>query len=79
VDVVAISKHSLSADKGHTCERSRNPDGSLSGADRSTAADADLWDADDVFRQVDNTHVLHVASTCDAAYTHLQIRAQSAG
>jgi hypothetical protein len=40
----------LSADKGHTCERSRNPDGSLSGADRSTAADADLWDADDVFR-----------------------------
>lgn len=38
------------ADKGHTCERSRNPDGSLSGADRSTAADADLWDADDVFR-----------------------------
>ena len=40
----------LPADKGHTCERSRNPDGSLSGADRSTAADAELWDADDVFR-----------------------------
>lgn len=38
------------ADKGHTCERSRNPDGSLSGADRSTAADADFWDAEDVFR-----------------------------
>ena len=38
------------ADKGHTCERSRNPNGSLSGADRSTARDAAFWDKDDVFR-----------------------------
>lgn len=39
-----------SADKGHTCERTRNPNGSLSGADLSTAADAELWDAEDVYR-----------------------------
>lgn len=32
------------ADKGHTTERSRNPNGSLSGADRSTARDAAFWD-----------------------------------
>lgn len=38
------------ADKSHTCERSRNPNGSLSGADRSTARDAAFWDKDDVFR-----------------------------
>ena len=42
-----------SADKGHTCERSRNPDGSLSGADRSTASDAAFWDAADVYRRMD--------------------------
>ncbi|KAK9806482.1 hypothetical protein WJX73_001862 [Symbiochloris irregularis] len=40
-------------DKSHTCERSRNIDGSLSGADRSTAADAAFWDEDDVFRRMD--------------------------
>jgi len=39
------------ADKSHTCERSRNPTGSLSGADRSTARDAAFWDRDDVFRR----------------------------
>ena len=49
-DSMAILIVHSPADKGHTCERSRNPDGSLSGADRSTAADAELWDADDVFR-----------------------------
>jgi hypothetical protein len=37
------------ADKGHTCERSRNPNGSLTGADSSTARDADFWDMGDVF------------------------------
>ena len=42
----------LSADKSHTCERSRNPTGSLSGADRSTDADALFWNAEDVYRQV---------------------------
>jgi hypothetical protein len=30
-------------DKAFTCERSRNPTGSLTGADRSTAADAVSW------------------------------------
>ena len=39
------------ADKGHTCERTRNPDGTLTGADRSTAADSEFWDQDDIFRQ----------------------------
>ena len=42
----------LSTDKSHTCERSRNPTGSLSGADRSTDADALFWNAEDVYRQV---------------------------
>lgn len=37
------------ADKGHTCERSRNPTGSLTGADSSTACDASFWDLEDVF------------------------------
>lgn len=37
------------ADKGHTCERSRNPTGNLTGADSSTARDADFWDMEDVF------------------------------
>ena len=36
-------------DKGHTCERSRNPTGNLTGADSSTAQDASFWDLDDVF------------------------------
>lgn len=38
-------------DKGHTCERSRNPTGNLSGADRSTASDANFWDSEDVYRR----------------------------
>lgn len=41
------------ADKGHTTERSRNPNGSLSGADRSTARDAAFWDEADVHRRMD--------------------------
>jgi cytosine/adenosine deaminase-related metal-dependent hydrolase len=36
-------------DKSHSCERSRNPTGNLSGADSSTARDASFWDRDDVF------------------------------
>lgn len=35
-------------DKAHTCERSRNPTGSLHGADASTAADAAHWTAGEV-------------------------------
>jgi cytosine/creatinine deaminase len=37
------------ADKGHTCERSRNPTGSLTGADASTAQDCSFWNLGDVF------------------------------
>ena len=46
----AFMAPAVRADKSHTCERSRNPNGSLSGADRSTARDAAFWDKDDVFR-----------------------------
>ena len=42
-------KRLSTADKGHTCERSRNPTGSLTGADRSTAQDASFWNLGDVF------------------------------
>ena len=38
------------ADKAQTGERSRNIDGTLSGADRSTASDAEFWNQDDVYR-----------------------------
>ena len=38
------------ADKAQTGERSRNTDGTLSGADRSTASDAEFWNQDDVHR-----------------------------
>lgn len=38
------------ADKAQTGERSRNVDGTLSGADRSTASDAEFWNQDDVYR-----------------------------
>jgi hypothetical protein len=47
------SRASRRADKGHTCERSRNPNGALSGADASTAADAAHWSAEDVERRMD--------------------------
>ena len=40
----------LSADKAQTGERSRNADGTLSGADRSTASDAEFWNQEDVYR-----------------------------
>lgn len=40
----------IPADKAQTGERSRNADGTLSGADRSTASDAEFWNQDDVHR-----------------------------
>ena len=58
-------------DKGHTTERSRNPDGSLSGADRSTAADAAFWDEDDVFRRMDFSVRCAYAHGTSALRTHL--------
>ena len=39
-------------DKSHTCERSRNEDGSLSGADKSTCEDAAHWTVADVVRRI---------------------------
>ena len=39
-------------DKSHTCERNRNADGSLSGADASTGADASLWTIEDVLKRM---------------------------
>jgi cytosine/creatinine deaminase len=58
-------------DKSHTTERTRNPDGSLTGADRSTAADAAFWDADDVFRRMDFSVKCAYAHGTSAIRTHL--------
>jgi cytosine deaminase len=58
-------------DKGHTAERSRNPDGSLSGADRSTAADAAFWDTADVERRMDFALRCAYAHGTSALRTHL--------
>ena len=58
-------------DKGHTTERSRNPDGSLSGADRSTARDAAFWDESDVCRRMDFSLRCAYAHGTSALRTHL--------
>jgi hypothetical protein len=57
-------------DKGHTAERSRNPDGSLSGADRSTAADAAFWDAADVERRVSSAASLETNQPTNQPTNH---------
>lgn len=49
-----IDPNYAGTDKAQTGERSRNPDGTLTGADRSTAQDADFWDLEDVYR-----HAVH--------------------
>ena len=59
------------ADKGHTCERSRNPNGSLSGADASTAADAAHWSSVDVERRMDFALRCAYAHGTQAVRTHL--------
>lgn len=59
------------ADKGHTTERSRNPNGSLSGADRSTARDAAFWDEGDVYRRMDFSLQCAYAHGTSALRTHL--------
>ncbi|PSC72883.1 Cytosine deaminase [Micractinium conductrix] len=58
-------------DKGHTTERSRNPNGSLSGADRSTARDAAFWDEADVERRMDFSLRCAYAHGTSALRTHL--------
>ena len=59
------------ADKGHTCERSRNPNGTLSGADASTAADAAHWSPADVERRMDFALRCAYAHGTQAVRTHL--------
>jgi cytosine/adenosine deaminase-related metal-dependent hydrolase len=58
-------------DKGHTCDRSRNPTGSLGGADKSTAADLAFWDAEDVERRMDFALRCAYAHGTSALRTHL--------
>jgi cytosine/creatinine deaminase len=58
-------------DKGHTAERSMNTLGSLSGADRSTAADAMFWDAEDVELRMDFSVRCAWAHGTSALRTHL--------
>lgn len=58
-------------DKGHTAERSMNTLGSLSGADRSTAADAMFWDAEDVELRMDFSVRCAYAHGTSALRTHL--------
>ena len=58
-------------DKSHTCERSRNAYGSLSGADRSTARDAALWSPEDVARRMEFSVACAYAHGTAALRTHL--------
>ena len=58
-------------DKGHTAERSTNMLGSLSGADRSTAADAAFWSAADVEQRMDFSLKCAYAHGTSALRTHL--------
>jgi len=61
----------LVPDKSHTCERSRNATGSLSGADRSTARDAALWSAADVEARMEFSLASAYAHGTAALRTHL--------
>lgn len=58
-------------DKSHTCERSRNPTGSLSGADKSTAGDLAFWDPEDLERRMDFSIRTAYANGTSALRTHL--------
>ena len=58
-------------DKSHTAERSRNPTGNLSGADRSTAADAAFWDSADVEGRMEFSIRCAYAHGTSALRTHL--------
>lgn len=58
-------------DKAFTCERSRNPTGSLTGADRSTAADAAFWDGADVAARMDFSLRCAASHGTAALRTHL--------
>eukprot|EP00803_Ostreobium_quekettii_P010938 evm.model.scf_1031.2 EVM.evm.TU.scf_1031.2 scf_1031:12303-14680(+) len=58
-------------DKSHTCERTRNPAGTLSGADKSTERDSKLWDMDDVCRRMEFSLRCAYAHGTSALRTHL--------
>lgn len=58
-------------DKSHTCERSRNLTGTLSGADTSTAQDSSFWDLEDVRRRMDFSIQCAYAHGTSALRTHL--------
>lgn len=58
-------------DKSHTCERSRNDDGSLTGADRSTASDSYQWNTEDLKRRMDFAVQSAYAHGTSALRTHL--------
>ncbi|KAL3148520.1 hypothetical protein ABBQ38_013959 [Trebouxia sp. C0009 RCD-2024] len=58
-------------DKAQTGERSRNIDGTLSGADRSTASDAEFWNQEDVYRRMDFSLKCAYAHGTSAVRTHL--------
>lgn len=58
-------------DKSHTCDRSRNPTGSLSGADKSTAADLAYWDFEDIERRMEFSIRCAYANGTSALRTHL--------
>lgn len=58
-------------DKGHTCERSPNVDGSLSGADSACLADEEFWNFDDVRRRMEFSIRCAYAHGTSALRTHL--------
>ena len=58
-------------DKAFTCERSANRTGSLTGADRSTAADAAFWDGADVGARMDFSLRCAAAHGTACLRTHL--------
>jgi len=58
-------------DKGHTCERSPNPLGSLTGADTTTAQDSVYWSVEDVYRRMDFSLRCAYAHGTSALRTHL--------
>lgn len=58
-------------DKGHTCERSPNVDGSLGGADSACLADEEFWNFDDVKRRMEFSIRSAYAHGTSALRTHL--------
>ena len=66
-------------DKAHTCERSRNLDGTLAGADAACARDAKFWDKDDAKRRMNFAIQSAYAYGTSALRTHLMSGEKSQG